>query len=94
MPDQSRRILAVLVAVCLGLAAAATWLFDAPTAAGFSLRSGILVAALWLAWPELTRRSFRKFAVIATAALLVILRPRAAWVVVPAMLIWLGARRR
>jgi len=94
MPDQSRPIIAVLMVACVGFAAAATWLFDESTAAGFSLRTAILLAALWLAWPELTRRSFRRTAIIGLGALIVVFRPRTAWFIVPTLLIWLGTGRR
>jgi hypothetical protein len=94
MPDHARPILALLVVGCLVFAAVATWILDAPTAAGFSLRSGVLLAALWLAWPELTRKSVRTTAIIAVGAIVVLLRPRTGWFVIPALLIWLGTNRR
>jgi hypothetical protein len=94
MPDHSRWIIAVLVVGCLVFSAAATWGFEAPTAAGFSLRTAVILGALWLAWPELTQRSFRKTAIIALGVLVVLFRPRTAWVVIPAFLLWLGTNRR
>lgn len=94
MPEQSRTILGVLVIALVSMAGALTWLFDRPTAAGISLRSAILLGALWLAWPELTRRSFRRTAVIGLGAAIVLFRPRAAWVVIPVLAVWLATGRR
>lgn len=94
MPSYARPALAVLAAVSVALAALTMWGFDSPTAAGFTFRVGVLLGALWFAWPEIIQRSGRRMLLFAAAGAALILRPRAAWVLIPAFLVWLAMARR
>lgn len=94
MPAYARHLLAGLASMAMVFAAAAMWLFDSATAAGFSFRVAILLAALWFAWPEITQRSPRRLVIGAAAAVAVLVRPRSAWILIPAFLFWLAMARR
>lgn len=94
MPANTRPALVVIALVTLGLAAAAHWGFESAVMAGVSLRTSFLLGALWLAWPEITQKSIRNVLIIAIGLVMLFLRPRTAWVVVPALLLWAGMRER
>lgn len=94
MSEGTRPLLAAIAVALLVVAATAYWWLDSAVTAGVALRTSFLCGALWLAWPELTQRSLRNVAIIGIGLLLVFLRPRAAWVIVPALLVWAGLRRR
>lgn len=94
MPPNVRPMLAAVTVALVGAAGAAFWGFDSEVVAGVTLRVALLSGALWLAWPEITRRSLRNVVLIGIGVLIVALRPRTAWVVIPALLVWAGMRRR
>ena len=94
MPENARPMLAAITISLVVTAAAAFWGFDSAVTAGVTLRSALLSGALWLAWPEITQRSLRNVLLIGAGVLVVALRPRTAWVVIPALLVWAGMRKR
>ena len=74
--------------------AAAYWGFQSDVATGVALRTAFLSGAMWLAWPEITQRSLRNVAIIAVGGLILLFRPRTAWVVIPVLLMWAGTKRK
>ncbi len=94
MPSNTRPLLAVATVLFLAGSAAAYWGFRSDVATGIALRTAFLSGAVWLAWPEMTQRSLRNVAVIAVGVLILLFRPRTAWVVIPVLLIWLGTKRK
>jgi hypothetical protein len=94
MPTYTRPTLAVLAVLSLGVAAVAYWGLESTVLAGVTLRTSFLLGALWLAWPEITQRSLRNLIIISVGVLLVFIRPRAAWIIVPALLVWAGMKKR
>jgi hypothetical protein len=94
MPAYFRPAFAVVTALTLALAAGAYWVLDSDVTAGVSLRTAFLSGALWLAWPEITQRSLRNILIIAVGVLILLFRPRTAWVVIPVLLVWAGTKRK
>jgi hypothetical protein len=94
MPANTRPALAVATALFLVASAAAYWGLQSDVATGVALRTAFLSGALWLAWPEMTQRSLRNVAVIGVGVLILLFRPRTAWVVIPVLLIWAGTKRK
>jgi hypothetical protein len=94
MSDTTRPALAVTTMLFLLGSAAAYWWFQSDVAAGVALRVAFVSGALWLAWPEITRRSLRNVAIIGVAVLILVFRPRTAWIVIPVLLIWAGTKRK
>jgi hypothetical protein len=70
------------------------WLAGDTVNGGIAVRVGLVSLAVWMAWPVLTTRSLTRFAVLGGSLLIVIARPRAAWVVVPVILVWAALKPR
>jgi hypothetical protein len=81
--------------ITLLLAAVGTWLYLAgdSTNGGIALRVSLVLAATWLAWPALAESGSRRLGIVVLVVALVVLRPRSAWIVVPAVLVWAAMRR-
>lgn len=94
MPTNTRPALAVATMLFLVGSAAAYWGFQSDVATGVALRTAFLSGAMWLAWPEITQRSLRNVAIIAVGGLILLFRPRTAWVVIPVLLMWAGTKRK
>jgi hypothetical protein len=94
MSATTRPALAITTVLFLLGSAVAYWGFQSEVATGIALRIAFLSGALWLAWPEITQRSLRNVAIIVVALLVLVLRPRTAWVVIPVLLIWAGTKRK
>lgn len=89
--DVTRLSLAIITGV-LTSAGGWLWLSGDTVNGGIALRVALVCAGTWLAWPVLSTRSLTRLAVLAGSVLVVILRPRAALVVVPALLLWAAMR--
>lgn len=78
----------LLAAIALGL-----WLIgDDPVAAGIFVRTAAVMGAVWFAYPGLQSMTAGSWALTAVGVVVVILRPRAAWLVIPVILL-LGVTR-
>lgn len=86
------RIAIGIVALVLLAAAAVFWFQDNTTAVGISARLGLIMAAVWLAYPVVTEVGPRSWIFTGVAVVVIVLRPRAAIVVLPALA--LALRRR
>ncbi|MDH4306117.1 MAG: hypothetical protein OEX04_01440 [Acidimicrobiia bacterium] len=93
MPAASRPLLGVFALAAVCVAAVSYWVLDSATSAGIALRSAFLLGALWLAWPEFTERSMRRLVIIGGLLAMLLLRPRAAWVLIPAIGVWSVMRK-
>ncbi|MFG0262586.1 MAG: hypothetical protein ACF788_09375 [Novipirellula sp. JB048] len=91
-PPNLRRLLLLLIAIALLIGSAATWWWGEESSARFAAaamgRVGLVLLALWLAWPSL-RRPARWFppaaAVIGVISLMVLAaQPRLVFAVLPA----------
>ncbi len=69
------------------------WSADQAAQAGVAARVGAVFAAVWVAWPSLSRTSPRSWLVGGAAVAAVIWRPRSAWIVLPALALVLARRR-
>ena len=69
-----------------------SWATDRTGLAGATLRVGAVMAALFIAWPVLTDFDWRRSWWVPAAMGIVAWRPRAAWLVIP-VLILVAARR-
>ncbi|MDH3248233.1 MAG: hypothetical protein OEQ47_04695 [Acidimicrobiia bacterium] len=81
-----------VVAVAALAAAAVLGLGGDDTNAGISARIGLVLVALWIAFPVLSEVDRRTYLFIGLGALVVLWRPRSALVVLPALA--LAIRRR
>lgn len=74
---------ALLVVIALAL-----WLIgDDAAAAGIFARTAAVLGAVWFAYPGLQSMTAGTWAVTAVGLVVVILRPRAAWLVIPVILV-------
>ena len=83
----------VAAVVALGIAAWAVWLAGDDTTAGIAARVGLMLAAVWVAWPALTGVRRRAWWFAALAIVVLLWRPRAAIVVLPVLALVLRGRR-
>lgn len=90
----TRALLGVVVVVLAAVAAWGWLVADEAILAGVTARTGVVLAAVWVAWPSLLRTSVRSWIITVVAIGLVILRPRAAWVVLPVLFLVLGWRKQ
>ena len=74
--------LAALAALC---AAAVLALTGDDTNAGISARIGLLLSALWIAFPVLSEVDSRTFVFLGVGALVLLWRPRSALIVLPVL---------
>lgn len=95
--DWTRHSIAAVALLAL-VGAAALWAGGQSGQAGVAARVGAVFGAVWLAWPSLSRTSPRTWLFTGAALLVVLWRPRAAWIVLPALAFALfvgrGRRRR
>lgn len=83
-----RRLLAVTALAVLGGAAFAVFGDDSGLA-GILFRVGVILGAIWLAWPSLERIDRRTVWVLVVGGLVILLRPRAALAIVVVMAVFL-----
>lgn len=83
-----RRLLAVTTLAVLGGASFAAF-GDDTALAGMLFRVGVVLGAIWLAWPSLERIDRRTVWVLAVGGLVILLRPRAALAIVVVMAVFL-----
>lgn len=93
MPAVDRlRLLLGLTAVALGATALWAWWSQRLGLAGVSGRVSLVLAAAWVAWPSLVQASWRTFLLMAGGVGVMLWRPRAAWIVLPVLLLTLRRR--
>ena len=73
------------MSLILLVAAAVFWFQDNATAVGITARTGLIMAAIWVAYPVVTEVGPRSWLFTAIALVVIVLRPRAAIVVLPAL---------
>ena len=83
-----RRLLAVTALAVLGGAGFAV-VGEDTALAGMLFRVGVILGAIWLAWPSLERIDRRTMWVLAVGGLVILLRPRAALAIVVVMAVFL-----
>jgi hypothetical protein len=90
MTESMRRALLGLLALVLLATGLIAWGGANETISGTSLRLGIVLALVWLAWPQLRRLPVWIVAVVGVALVLAMRWPKLLWGLLPlAVLLWL-----
>jgi hypothetical protein len=86
--------LVLLVAIVLGASGGVVYARGAQVSGGVLLRAGLILGAVWLAWPALARVNRQWLVVVVPAVGLAAVRPALLMWVVPALIVFAVLRGR
>jgi hypothetical protein len=89
----SRRLIGV-AALAAGAFSAWAWISDSNETIGIAVRVAVILGAIWIAYPAFESVNPRSLLIGGLSLLVLILRPRAAVVILPVLAVTLGRRRR
>lgn len=83
-----------IAALAAGGFALWSWTTDSMTTVGIATRVAVILAAIWIAFPVVEKANLRSLVIGVVSVLVLVLRPRAAVIVLPVLWITVGRKPR
>ncbi len=83
-----------IAALAAGAFALWSWSTDSMTTVGIATRVAVILAAIWIAFPVVEKANLRSIVIGVVSVLVLVLRPRAAVIVLPVLWITVGRKPR